>query len=50
MNVIDRQEVEEALKKLKNGNTSEEDGIANKMLKRRGPAVRNGWCIYLIYP
>jgi hypothetical protein len=38
-NVIDSQEVEEAVNKLKNGKASGEDGIANEMLKRGGPAV-----------
>jgi hypothetical protein len=37
--VIERQEVEEAVNKLKNGKASGEDGITNERLRRRGPAV-----------
>jgi hypothetical protein len=37
--VIERQEVEETVNKLKNGKTSGGDGIANEILKREGPAV-----------
>jgi hypothetical protein len=36
---IKMQEVEEAVKKLKNGKAAGEDGIANEMLKKGGPAV-----------
>jgi hypothetical protein len=38
-NVIKRREVDEAVNKLNNGKTSGEDGMANEMLKRGGPAV-----------
>jgi hypothetical protein len=38
-NVIERQEVEEAMNKLKNGKASGEDGITNEMLKSGRSAV-----------
>jgi hypothetical protein len=45
-NVIEKQEVEEAVSKLKNGKASEEDGIASEKLKRGGPAVAE-WLVCL---
>jgi hypothetical protein len=45
--VIERREVGEAVNEMKNEKASGEDGIANKMLKRGGPAVVE-WVVRLL--